>query len=57
MQLSSEWLRLVEGPALRLCFLLPPGAYATSLLREVMKTDPAPAPSGGAEEVTEWTDG
>jgi tRNA pseudouridine13 synthase len=29
----------VEGTVLTLSFSLPPGAYATSVLRELMKTD------------------
>jgi tRNA pseudouridine13 synthase len=31
-----EWS--LEGPALTMSFALPPGAYATSVLRELMKT-------------------
>lgn len=34
-----EWS--LAGKDLRLTFTLPPGAYATSVLRELMKTDPA----------------
>ena len=38
MQIGElEWS--LEGDALTLAFTLPPGAYATSLLREIMKTD------------------
>jgi tRNA pseudouridine13 synthase len=29
----------LEGSVLTLCFSLPPGAYATSVLRELMKND------------------
>jgi len=29
----------LDGSALTLSFVLPPGAYATSVLRELMKTD------------------
>jgi tRNA pseudouridine13 synthase len=32
-----EWA--LEGSVLTLSFSLPPGAYATSVLRELMKTD------------------
>ena len=32
-----EWA--LEGSVLTLSFLLPPGAYATNVLRELMKTD------------------
>jgi tRNA pseudouridine13 synthase len=53
--LTWEWLPEGERPALRLRFTLPPGAYATSLLREVMKSDLAPA--AGTADPTEWTDG
>ncbi len=36
-----EWS--LRGDILTLCFSLPPGAYATSVLRELMKTPPANA--------------
>jgi tRNA pseudouridine13 synthase len=32
----------LEGTTLTLSFALPPGAYATSVLRELMKTDEFP---------------
>jgi tRNA pseudouridine13 synthase len=39
----------LEGGHLALSFTLPPGSYATSLLRELMKTEPLPGtgPKGG----------
>jgi tRNA pseudouridine13 synthase len=37
--LQHQWLAEPDGTALHLRFMLPPGAYATSLLREVMKAD------------------
>ncbi len=49
-----------HGPYLQLKFTLPPGCYATSLLREICKTDPASAPlkphktrSKGSEKQTQ----
>lgn len=48
-----EWEMLAEGEArtLRLDFTLPPGSFATALLREVMKTEPWPrlAPPDAAD--------
>jgi tRNA pseudouridine13 synthase len=41
-ELEHDWFAEPDGPALRLRFTLPPGAYATSLLREVMKVDSVP---------------
>ena len=40
-ELQHEWLGEGAVAPLRLRFSLPPGAYATSLLREVMKADGA----------------
>jgi tRNA pseudouridine13 synthase len=40
-----EWS--VDERALTLSFVLPPGAYATSLLREIMKVDRGAEPHGG----------
>lgn len=37
---QPEWA--LEGSTLTLTFSLPPGSYATSLLRELMKTEPHP---------------
>jgi tRNA pseudouridine13 synthase len=37
--LAHEWITEQDGPALRLQFSLPPGTYATALLRELMKPD------------------
>lgn len=45
--LEHEWVAGPDGSALRLRFTLPPGAYATALLRELMKPDAAAAREAG----------
>jgi len=42
-----------EPEGLRLAFELPAGAYATTVLREVMKSEPVPAPERGNDEQAE----
>jgi tRNA(Glu) U13 pseudouridine synthase TruD len=49
--LASQPLPLPSGTDLRLTFTLPAGAYATTLLREVMKApEPSPAAASGAQD-------
>ncbi|MBP9206613.1 MAG: tRNA pseudouridine(13) synthase TruD [Kofleriaceae bacterium] len=54
---TDATVRSIDADALELCFTLPAGAYATTLLREVMKDSPGPAdPTDTAPDPTDPTD-